>query len=657
MAFRLDSFFRSLHPENKYSALQIFRWLWQVWKGNRLQASLNACIGLLGVSFSLTMVWAMKRAIDTATGVRTGSLYGAVALMAFIIICEFGVGISRVWVKNILGVRARNRMQQVTLARLLRSEWRGREAMHSGDVINRLETDVNRVVDFLTETIPSMISTLALFIGAFVYLMQMDTWLALITVGILPLFILVSRFYVARMRQLSRKVRESDSFVQSLLTETMHHRMLIKTMEANDQMLNRLENTQSELRDRVKKRTAFSVVSNLFLNAGFSLGYLIAFLWGLLRLHAHTLTFGGMTAFLQLVYRIQGPARDLTKLAPAFVSVLTSAERLMELEEVPEEEQGDPVMLEEPCGVRFSNVTYSYSKDQLPVVNHANYDFTPGSCTAILGETGAGKTTLIRLLLALIRPQEGEITIYSGKGRECRVESGELRTESGECRVESGKCRVESGEFATAPQDSPTAVANSTLYTLHSQLSVPHSQLSVPHSQLSAPHSPLSTLHSQLSVLHSQFSPLSSQFSVHSSPLSPLHRCNFVYVPQGNTLLSGTLRDNLRIGAPEATDEQMNEALRLACADFVSELPAGLDTTFAEQGGGLSEGQAQRIAIARALLRPGSIILLDEATSALDADTERMLLDNILRDRKKTVIFVTHRQAVVGYCDRVIRVE
>ena len=633
MAFRLDSFFRSLHPENKYSALQIFRWLWQVWKGNRLQASLNACIGLLGVSFSLTMVWAMKRAIDTATGVRTGSLYGAVALMAFIIICEFGVGISRVWVKNILGVRARNRMQQVTLARLLRSEWRGREAMHSGDVINRLETDVNRVVDFLTETIPSMISTLALFIGAFVYLMQMDTWLALITVGILPLFILVSRFYVARMRQLSRKVRESDSFVQSLLTETMHHRMLIKTMEANDQMLNRLENTQSELRDRVKKRTAFSVVSNLFLNAGFSLGYLIAFLWGLLRLHAHTLTFGGMTAFLQLVYRIQGPARDLTKLAPAFVSVLTSAERLMELEEVPEEEQGDPVMLEEPCGVRFSNVTYSYSKDQLPVVNHANYDFTPGSCTASLGETGAGKTTLIRLLLALIRPQEGEITIYSGK-----------------CGVESGKCRVESGKFATAPQDSPTAVANSTLYTLHSQLSVPHSQLS-------APHSPLSTLHSQLSVLHSQFSPLSSQFSVHSSPLSPLHRCNFVYVPQGNTLLSGTLRDNLRIGAPEATDEQMNEALRLACADFVSELPAGLDTTFAEQGGGLSEGQAQRIAIARALLRPGSIILLDEATSALDADTERMLLDNILRDRKKTVIFVTHRQAVVGYCDRVIRVE
>ena len=563
MTLLRPSLLQQLNPDTKYSAMQIFRWLWKVWKGNRLQATLNACIGLTGVGFSLTMVWAMKRAIDTATGAREGSIYSAVAVMAVITLCEFAVGISRVWVKNILGVRARNRMQQLTLARLLRSEWRGREAMHSGDVINRLETDVNKVVNFLTETLPSTLSTIALFIGAFVYLAQMDGWLAVVTVSILPVFIILSRFYVAKMRQLSRKVRESDSFIQSLLTDTMHQRMLIKTMEADGQMLDRLEDSQSELR--------------------FSLGYFVAFLWGLVRLHDGTITFGAMTAFLQLVYRIQGPARDLTRLAPAFVSVFTSAERLMELEEIPEEQQGENVLMEAPCGVRFTDVSYRYTPTQRPTVVHANYDFTPGSCTAILGETGAGKTTLIRLLLALIRPQEGEITIYSGK----------LRTES--------------GEFATAIGESCGAVANS----------------------------PLSTLH---------------------SPLSPLHRCNFVYVPQGNTLLSGTLRDNLKIGAPDATDEQMYEALRLACADFVSELPDGLDTRFAEQGGGLSEGQAQRIAIARALLRPGSIILLDEATSALDAETERQLLDNILRDKRKTVIFVTHRQAVVDYCDRVIRI-
>ena len=541
----------------KYTITQIFLWLWKAWKGNRLQAMLNATIGLLGVGFSLSMVWAMRRAIDTASGIIDGSIYAAVGIMAILTLCEFGVGISRVWIKNILGVKARNRMQQMTLARLLRSEWRGREAMHSGDVINRLETDVNHVVTFLTETLPSTISTIALFIGAFIYLFQMDTWLAIITVGILPCFILASRFYVKKMRQLTKKVRESDSFVQSLLTETMQHRMLVKTMEADDQMLDRLEGTQSELRQRVKHRTAFSVISNLILNTGFSLGYLIAFLWGLIRLADGTITFGAMTAFLQLVYRIQSPARDLTKLVPAFVSVFTSAERLMELEEIPEEKQGEAIMLPAPCGVRFSDVTYSYSTDEQPVISHANFEFKPGTCTAILGETGSGKTTLIRLLLALIRPQEGQIDIYSEK-------------------------------------------------------------------------------------------------TISYSPLSPLHRCNFVYVPQGNTLLGGTLRDNLRIGAPDATDEQMREALRLACADFVDNLPQGLDTVFAEHGGGMSEGQAQRIAIARALLRPGSIILLDEATSALDPDTERQLLNNIMHNNDKTVIFVTHRQAVVSYCDHVI---
>ena len=586
------SLLRFFHtPDHKYSVMQIARWLWQAWQGNRLQATLNATIGLLGVGFSLAMVWAMKRAIDLAAGsagltpvqggATRGELYGAVALMALLTLCEFGVGIARVWIKNILGVKARNRMQQQTLARLLRSEWRGREAMHSGDVINRLETDVNHVVNFLTETLPSTLSTIAMFIGAFFYLLQMDAWLAFVTVGILPVFLMGSRFYISKMRQLSRQVRQSDSFIQSLLTETMQHRMLIKTMEADEQMLGRLEGTQSELRDRVKQRTAFSVTSNLLLNTGFSLGYLVAFLWGLIRLSAGTITFGAMTAFLQLVYRIQGPARDLTKLAPAFVSVFTSAERLMELEELPEEEQGEPIMLPAPCGVRFSNVSYCYQSDSAPVVRQANYDFRPGTCTAILGTTGSGKTTLIRLLLSLIKPQEGKIVIYGANG--------------------SYGSHGSYGSYGS--------------YGAYGTNGTNEQQLST------------------------------------------LHRCNFVYVPQGNTLLSGTLRDNLRIGAPNATDQQMLDALHVACADFVDSLPDGLDTVFAEQGGGLSEGQAQRVAIARALLRPGSIILLDEATSALDVATERRLLDNILREQQKTVIFVTHRPAVAEYCDQTIYVK
>ena len=569
-------------PENHFTVAEIAHWLWRALRGNRLQAVLNASIGLMGVGLSLTSVWAMKRAIDTASGAREGSIYWAVGIMAMIILGEFALGISRVWVKNILGIRAQNRMQQQLLARLLRSEWRGREAMHSGDIINRLEQDVRHVVTFLTETLPSTLSTITMFCGAFIYLLQMDTWLAVVTVAILPVFILVSRFYILYMRRFTRKVRDCDSRVQSLLTETMQHRMLVKTMEANGQMLDRLEGVQSELRSWVRRRTAFSVASNFFLNVGFSLGYLIAFLWGALRLSQGTITFGAMTAFLQLVYRIQGPARDLTRLVPAFVGVFTATERLMELEETPEELQGKPELLPGPCGIRFRDVTFNYgAPGQQPTFSHANYDFAPGTCTAIMGETGAGKTTLIRLLLALVKPQEGEIIIYGG-------EVGGV-----------------SGERLPSRQNIPPT---------------PH------------------------------LSPLTP------SPLTPLHRCNFVYVPQGNTMFSGTLRDNLLLGNPAATDDEMREALRLACADFTLALPDGLDTRFSEHGGGLSEGQAQRIAIARSLLRPGSIMLLDEATSALDAETERQVLHNLLSRKDRTVIFVTHRPAVVEYCDQVVKI-
>ncbi len=550
-------------PESKYNWREIARWLWQALRGNRLQATLNTLVGLFGVALSLLTVWAMQRAIDTASGVRPGSIYAAIAVMALIILAEFAVGISRVWIRNILGVRAQNRMQYDLVARLLHQRWQGREAMHSGDIINRLELDVRQVVTFLTETLPSVISTFAMFFGAFFYLLRMDTWLAFITIAILPLFALVSRFYVAHMRRYSREVRQTDSRIQSLLTETMQHRMLVKTMEAEPQMLARLDGTQSTLRQWVRRRTLFSVCSNFFLNSGFSLGYLVAFLWGALRLHAGTLSFGGMTAFLQLVYRIQGPARDITRLAPAFVSVFTAAERLMELDDQPLEPQDEPQMGPVPCGVRFTDVTFTYgAPGQTPVLSHASFDFRPGTCTAIMGPTGSGKTTLIRLLLALVRPTNGHIDIYGARSE---------------------------GDW--------------------------------------------------------------------SEPLSPCHRCNFVYVPQGNTLLSGTLRENLLLGNPGATDEQMAEALRLACADFVHDLPDGLDTVFSEQGGGLSEGQAQRLSIARALLRPGSIMLLDEATSALDADTERRVLDNLLGSQQRTVIIVTHRLAAVEYCSQVVNIE
>lgn len=547
-------------PSSHYSAREILRWLWRAWRGNRLQAVVNATLGLLDVAVSLSSVWAVKHAIDVASHTTEGSLYWAVALMGLLILCGFAINISAVWVRNILGIKAQNRMQQRMLDRILRSEWRGKEKRHSGDVLNRLEFDVNNVVNFLTETVPNTLSVLALFIGSFCYLFSMDPWLAAIIVFMLPVFILSSKVYVGHMRKLTRQVRNSDSKVQSVLQETIQHRMLIKTMEKDEAMVDRLEGMQSELRHNVVKRTKFSVFSNLILNFGFALGYLTAFLWSALRMSAGTLTFGGMTAFLQLVAKIQGPARNLTKLVPAFVSVFTAAERLMELEENPLEEQGEPIYLnkaEGGVGIKFSNVTYAYDDGKRNVIDNLTFDFKPNSCTAILGETGAGKTTIVRLILALLHPVKGNVTIYN---------------------------------------------------------------------------------------------------KVEEKDISPRIRCNLVYVPQGNTLLSGSIRDNLRMGRLNATDDEMYAALDKACAGFVKELPDGLATNCAEAGGGLSEGQAQRIAIARALLREGSVMIFDEATSALDPETERTLLKNLLGEHSHTIIFITHRPAVVDYCDNVLRI-
>ena len=265
-----------------------------------------------------------------------------------------------------------------------------------------------------------------------------------------------------------------------------------------------------------------------------------------------------MTAFLQLVGRIQRPLSDIARMIPALVGALTAAERLFELEETPIEDCDHPIRLSHTAGIRINDVSFTYSDGNETILQNFNAHLAPGSVTAILGKTGAGKTTLIRLILSLIHPDKGTITFYD---QEQEVEAS-ART-----------------------------------------------------------------------------------------------RNNLIYVPQGNTLFSGTIRENLLLGRPDATDEELHEVLRIACADFVEQFPDGIDSACSEQGGGLSEGQAQRIAIARSLLRPGSILLFDESTSALDADTERLFIQNITSlPRNKTIIFITHRTSVLEFCDQVLHV-
>ena len=551
--------------KQKYRLTVVLRWIWQASKGARGMVVVNSLVGTLDVAVGLAFVWFCKEIIDIATGVREGSLVTYGIVMAALMLAEIGVRALDSWIANTLSVRNRNRLRYRLFARLMQSEWRGLEQHHSGDVLNRLINDITTVSSLITETASALIITVVQLIASFFFLFYMDRTLALIVVCIMPLFLVFSRFYVRRMRGMTKDVRESDSRIHAVMQESLQNKLVIKTLEQDSKLLGKLDGLQDTLEEQVLRRTRFSIGSRAVVSAGFATGYLTAFLWGVFRIAAGSITFGVMTAFLQLVGRVQRPITDIARMIPGMVGAVTSGERLMELEELPLEQTTSPQMVDGTAGVRLEDVTFHYAEGDRDILKHFSADFPPHTATAILGETGAGKTTLIRLLLALVKPVEGRVVVYDEPAEE-----------------------GESHEYAASPDT----------------------------------------------------------------------RCNFVYVPQGNTLFSGTIRDNLLLGDSASSDERMWAALDMACADFVRRLPQGLDTPCGEGGGGLSEGQAQRIAIARSLLRPGSILLLDESTSALDVETERELLRRITEgEQGKTLIFITHRPSVTGYCDRIIRIE
>ena len=533
-------------------------WLWRNSRGTRKQAIINTGVGLLDVVSQLLWVIACKQAIDIATGNDSGSLTTTGILIGALMLVQITSRAASRWIHSVAGNKVRNRMRREAFARLLRCDWLHLQRHHTGDLTNRLEGDVSSITSLMTEVIPSTVVAATQLLASFVLLFTMSPMLAVAVFIILPVSLLVSRVYVNKMRKLNREVRDSDSRIQSVLQESLQHKELIKSLEQNDSTEKQLGELQKRLQTQIADRTKFSLGAYTLVQLGFAVGYLVAFMWGVASLRDGVITYGTMAAYLQLVGLIQRPTMDLSRYLPGIVSSLTAAERMYELEDMPMELQGDAIMFKETAGVRFNGVTFRYEEGKRFILNNFSFDFPPNSCTAIVGETGAGKTTLIRLLIALINPLEGNIELYNSNEK-------------------------------------------------------------------------------------------------HLS--STLTRRNFVYIPQGNSLVSGSIRENLLMGDPNATEEQMLQALHTACADYVMELPNGLDTHIAEKGGGLSEGQAQRIAVARSILRPGSILILDEVTSALDEETEQEMLRRLTQSQiGKTLIFVTHRPAVIDYCSQVLRI-
>ena len=539
--------------------LKYFRWLWTHSVGARGAVLANVLAGTLNVGLSLLFIFVCKRLVDIATGAFQGSLVTYTGIVIALIVLRLLVSAFNVRLENLTNSRMRNIIRKGLYSDLLQAEWLGKERRHTGDTINRLETDVSTVTGVICSDFPQFFTTVIQLVAALVFLCTMEWRLALLLVVITPAFVAFSKVFFHRMREMTKGIRETESQVQSHLQESLQHRMVIQSMENESRMEGRLDDLQDREYGQIVERTRFNIFARTMVSAAFSFGYIAAFLWGVYGISKGSITFGVMTAFLQLVGQIQRPVVNMTRQIPSFIYATASIDRLMELEDAPKAGGGEPVKLAGPAGIRVNGLGYRYPDGKRLILNGLTYDFPPMSRTAVVGETGAGKSTLIRLMLALLKPVSGTVTLYDG-----------------EREVEA----------------------------------------------------------------------------------SPATRCNLVYVPQGNTLFSGTVRENLLMGNPEATEEQMKEALRTAAAEFVFGLHDGLDTLCGEGGAGLREGQAQRIAIARGLLRPGSILLLDEFSSSLDPETEARLMANLTETAAgKTMIFITHREKIAEFCSRTCRID
>lgn len=536
----------------KWQLHAVIRYLVLTIRNCRLMVFMALLLGVLEVIVSLLQVWTVKRVIDSAS-INTGeSIIRSIGILTLLIVLGFALTAFSTWVGNIEGTRAKNNMRQRILHKLLLSKDSGK--LHSGDIVNRIEIDVSTIINFVGYKIPESASGLIMFAAAMACLYHLDHYLPILVFGVIVISLAISRIYIKKMHKLIKDVRESEGNIQAVIQDSIQNRSLLKVLEATQTIAERFSFVQSNLFGSMKKSTSFSIRASAIVSAGESFVYILTFLWAALRMSAGTLTFGGMTAFLQLINKVYRPLRNLYGILPSFVGAVTSAERLMEMENWDKELNDNPIKMDGPCGIMLDNVSFRYDYSSEDVISNLSFDFRLGTSTALIGKTGTGKTTILRLLVALAVPQKGHVRVYNEKE-----------------------------SFETS-----------------------------------------------LSM-----------------------RCNFIYVPQGNTLMHGTIRDNLLLGNPSATDEEIYEMLHVCCADFVRSIPNGLDTLCHENGGGLSEGQAQRIAIARGLLHGGEILILDEVTSALDEETTKELLDNLCENyADRTLIFATHDPLVIERCQR-----
>ena len=546
------------------------RWILQYGRRYWKAMVLYTLLGIVGSGVSLISSLISKDLVDIITGHQTGKLLATFAAMIGFSLANILVSQASGYASTFINLKVDSEIKNDIFAKMLVTDWESLTAYHTGDLVTRWSSDASNISSGILNWIPNLIIYTFRFVSALAVVLYYDPTFALFALLGIPFSALLSRPLLRRMRNNNQKSAAMNAKMYGFNQEAFSNIQTIKAFDLIRFYTDRLKSLQTEyIRMRLDFQKMSILTSVLMSIIGFIVSY-SCYGWGIYRVWSNAISYGTMTMFLSLSGTLTSSVNSLASLIPTAISLTISAGRLMDIVEMPQEDYSQDSAVEkfgkqhrqEGIGLIMKDLDYTY-RTGTNVFSGASMEAYPHEIVALVGPSGEGKTTMLRLILSLLKPQKGSFHICAG---------------------------------------------------------------------------------------HNEKEQLA---------MSPSTRKLFSYVPQGNTMFSGTIAENLRNVKPDATDEEIVEALKLACAwEFVEKLPDGIESEVKERGGGFSEGQAQRLSIARALLRKSPILLLDEATSALDVVTERKVLKNIMQDTyPRTCIVTTHRPTVLNICSRVYAIR
>lgn len=513
---------------------------------------------------SVSLALSTKSVVNVAIGEEEGSFLKSIMPLVVLIIAQIILQAINSNVAIRITGKLMMRLKENIFRSLLGKDYKSVSSYHSGDLLNRINSDVNVVVTGVVDIAPSLLSFVSRLVVAFVAMFKLEPMFSCVFLVVGPIVLFASRVYSRKMKFYHKKCQENDGKISSFMQEAVQNILMIKSFSSEKYIVDKSAVLQEEGYKLKIKRNTISIFANIGMYLIFSAGFYIALAWGAYRLSIGAITVGALFAYLQLINQVQTPFLNISTLIPKFYSMLASAERIIELENMPEEEKSDIIydykkIYDELSHISVENIDFAYDSEQ-PIFEGASAEIKKGDFVAIAGTSGLGKSTLVKLMLGIIKPTAGEIYAVMLSGEKIK--------------------------------------------------------------------------------------------------LGASTRCLFSYVPQGNMILSGTVRDNIKFSNETATEEEIIAAAKTADIwEFVSGLENGLDTVLGERGLGLSEGQVQRLAIARALLHNAPVLLFDEATSALDENTEKRVLENIRALPGVMCIIVSHKKAAIDICDEVISMK